>query len=127
GEQRRLADPVRADDAEHRARLAAQRDRVAHRPAASDGGDLVEAEVGHARDRPSRSARNTGAPTSAHTTPVCSTAPVTTVRAAVSASSRNAAPKSAANGSSRAWAAPMTRRSACGTTSPTKLMTPETA
>src|SRR5690606_16702977 len=126
GEQARLAGTVGPDETEQ----GAGRDDGAHRceeRAAPVGDDPVEEQLAHAGLRESSRARKTGAPTSAHTAPVWMTKDVDSARAAVSASTRNSAPHTTEIGSRRACLAPMRRRTAWGTTSPTKLMTPETA
>src|SRR5699024_5564286 len=95
--------------------------------AAPMGNEVVEHEVGHAVLRESRRVRNTGAPMTAQTAPVCTTTDTDVARAMVSAMTRKSAPPAIDRGSSKECFAPMSRRTACGTTSPTKLMMPETA
>jgi hypothetical protein len=78
------------------------------------------------RPRRVSSTMKVGAPTSAVMTPTGSCSGSTRVRASVSAASRKAAPVRALAGSSRRWSLPSSRRSACGTTRPTKPTEPAT-
>ena len=58
--------------------------------------------------------------------PIGSSAGAATMRAKVSATSSRIAPRHDAAGSSRRWPGPITSRSRCGTTMPTKPITPAT-
>src|SRR5690606_34751410 len=77
--------------------------------------------------RRSSSAANTGAPMSAVTIPTGSSRGSNAARASVSAHTRNTAPARAESGSSARLPGPMSSRTACGSTSPTKPIAPETA
>src|SRR6185436_19484856 len=70
---------------------------------------------------------NTGTPISAVTTPTGSSLGATTVRASVSAIASRAPPPMKDAGSNARWRCPQVPRARCGTMSPTKPMTPETA
>ncbi len=67
---------------------------------------------------------NAGTPTSAVITPTGNCCGASKLRAAVSASNSSVPPASALAGNSTRWSLPSARRSACGTTSPTKPMAP---
>src|SRR5690606_35147109 len=130
-QQRRLACPVGADEADHPARPHAER-------GAGQGLDPAEARPGagdlqrRRHPRQLRAARqaimaNSGAPNSAVTTPSFSSWSVGISRPARSAATSRAAPASAEGASVRAGSAPAAARTRCGAAKPTKPMTPATA
>src|SRR5882672_1851790 len=79
----------------------------------------------NARWRSKRNRKN-GAPRIAVTMPTGNSAGAANVRANVSATSRTSAPKQAVAGNRKRWPGPISRRNRCGTTMPTKPMTPDT-
>src|SRR5439155_1765815 len=125
--QRRLAAAVRADDGDELTLADRQVDAVERRqahPGISDG--RVPRLENHRSERRRRRAKS-GTPTSAVTAPTGSSSGRATVRAAVSASTRN--PPLARNtaGRRRRCAGPRAPRSAWGATRPTNPITPQTA
>jgi len=122
-QQGALAGAVGAEDAPGLAGFHAQ----AERPAVGAFGDVDDEfaglEYAHQRLRYS-STRKVGTPSSAVMTPTGSCSGAMTMRARVSASVSSAPPPRAQAGRMRRWSLPRTRRSMCGTTSPTKPMLP---
>src|SRR5262245_55616003 len=129
-QQRGLARAVPAGKEHQLARLEREVDPVEHGLPGQRDADSGEDEPAHERStracpRRSRNRKN-GPPASAVSAPTGSSRPPSTVRASVSHSTRKAAPASALAGTSSRWSGPSTRRSACGTTSPTKPTSPAT-
>jgi len=75
----------------------------------------------------SKSTTIAGAPSAAVTTPTGSTRPGTMLRATASHATRNAAPTTSESGSRRTSDGPTTRRTRCGTISPTNAIGPNQA
>src|SRR5438876_4005093 len=135
-QQRRLARAVGTDDAEDLAALDGERQpRKRERPLAPTRGPRVgEGDVAELNERRQsgrlrvrRIHTKKGAPQKAVITPTESSAGATTLRASVSAASRNAPPASAAVGTRKRLAWPTSRRNTSGTISPTKPMGPVNA
>src|SRR5439155_392042 len=135
-QQRRLARAVGTDDAEDLAALDGERQpRKRERPLAPTRGPRVgEGDVAELNERRQsgrlrvrRIHTKKGAPQKAVITPTESSAGATTLRASVSAASRNAPPASAAVGTRKRLSWPTSRRNTCGTISPTKPMGPVNA
>src|SRR5690606_19233203 len=128
-EQRGLARAVGAEDRVH----AAGRHVEVHAVQRGRGGARVrEAQAARGEDGAhtrllASSSTNTGTPISAVMTPTGSSAGAASVRAAVSATSRNAAPASSDAGSRKRWSLPQASRRACGMIRPMKPMTPHAA
>src|SRR5581483_8002143 len=123
-EERRLAGAVGADDGRHPARQNGGVHVREQMPAAPRDGDGARLQHGRYSTPPmprrSTRCRNTGAPIAAITTPRGISAGRTSMRAATSATSSSAAPRSALPGSTKRWSGPASRRTRCGTTMPTK-------
>src|SRR5256886_674488 len=135
-QQRRLARAVGTDDAEDLAALDGERQpRKRERPLAPTRGPRVgEGDVAELNERRHsgrlrvrRIHTKKGAPQKAVITPTESSAGATTLRASVSAASRNAPPASAAVGTRKRLSWPTSPRNTCGTISPTKPMGPVNA
>ena len=104
-QQRRLAAAVRADDREQFAALRIQIDAAQHRPSVVTG---LEVAYGQHQSRPRAvrpcrrsSNRKNGAPTSAVITPIGTSNVGSIVRAIMSATIRNEAPRKPESGSTR--------------------------
>src|SRR2546430_3849144 len=135
-QHRRLARAVGADDAEDLAALDGERQpRKRERPLAPTLGPRVgEGDVAELNEwrhsgrlRVRRIHTKKGAPQKAVITPTESSAGATTLRAILSAASRNAPPASAAVGTRKRLSWPTSPRNTCGTISPTKPMGPVNA
>src|SRR5207253_933041 len=126
--QRALSRRVGSDQADHLARIDAQRDAADRLPAAAavPVAHARELEQGPGHVRLRRSSTKRGAPSSAVTAPTGGSAPRPrkSRRATASASTRKAAPPRAEAGRTTRWSGPVSRRTACGTTRPTKPTSP---
>ena len=128
-QQRRFAGAVRPDQRDRLARRDRERDRVeqrlARRRAPRATCVSTTAVIARSSERwRSSIARKNGAPTSAVRMPIGTSAGAAMVRAQVSAASSRMAPRQTEAGSSRRWPGPITSRNRCGTTMPTKPITP---
>src|SRR5690606_38727795 len=128
-QQRALSRAVRADQTDELAGPKVERYRLERDPRAVPNADAVERER-HEASFPLRRrirCRKKGAPIRAVTTPSLSSGPGGIKRIAISAASVSAAPARKLGPSSRLGWCPTHGRSRCGTTRPTKPMTPLTA
>ncbi|MCO5561385.1 hypothetical protein L7F22_015006 [Adiantum nelumboides] len=98
-------------------------------PAQHRGGVVAGGRGGrHRRNlRRRTSATNSGAPTTAVTTPAWTSPGGVTTRPRTSAASSRTGPASAASGSTTRWSVPARRRTRCGTASPRKAIGPAAA
>src|SRR6266498_6099342 len=127
------------DDLEQRGLARAVLAQDGHDPAACDGRGkssqcecrpvrrLEAARLEQRHGFLNSSHANSGAPSAAVTAPIGSSAGANEVRANASAATSNAAPESAETGSRTRWSLPAAARAACGTSSPTKPITPAKA